>query len=96
MEDQIPDEIKHDRLNRLLEVLHTVSAQINAPFQDQAVDVLVQDPAQDASRLTGRTAGGKLVNFTGNFDDIGRIVPVEIDKAGTFSLTGVQTAAEAD
>lgn len=46
-------------------------------------------------RLTGRTAG-ELVNFTGNFDDIGRIVPVRIDKAGTFSLTGVQTAAEAD
>ena len=97
MEDQIPDEIKHDRLNRLLEVLHTVSAQINAPFQDQTVDVLVEGPsARDASRLTGRTAGGKLVNFTGNFDDIGRIVPVRIDKAGTFSLTGVQTAAEAD
>jgi tRNA-2-methylthio-N6-dimethylallyladenosine synthase len=91
MPDQIPDAVKHDRLNRLLAELHLISADINAPFQDQTVAVLAEGPsARDESRLSGRTPGGKLVNFTGNASDIGKIVPVHIDHAGTFSLTGTR------
>lgn len=93
MEDQIDEEVKHDRLNRLLAVLHEISADINAPYDDRVIDVLVEGPsARDKSRLTGRTPNNKLVNFTGNPDHIGKIVPVHITKAGTFSMTGEEVS----
>ncbi len=91
MPDQIPDDVKHDRLNRLLEVLHEISQDINARYDNQVVKVLVEEPSKNNSeRLSGRTESGKLVNFEGSPDSIGKIVDVKITKAGSFSLTGVQ------
>ena len=91
MPDQIPDDVKHDRLNRLLEVLHEISQDINARYDNQVVKVLVEEPSKNNSeRLSGRTENGKLVNFEGSPDSIGKIVDVKITKAGSFSLTGVQ------
>ncbi len=96
MEDQIDDAVKHDRLNRLLGVLHEISADINAPYDQRVVEVLVEGPsARDKRRLTGRTPSNKLVNFTGDASAVGTIVPVRIDQAGTFSLTGYQVKEEA-
>lgn len=96
MEDQIDDAVKHDRLNRLLDVLHEISADINAPYDQRVVEVLVEGPsARDKRRLTGRTPSNKLVNFTGDASAVGTIVPVRIDQAGTFSLTGYQVKEEA-
>ncbi len=36
----------------------------------------------------GRTRTGKLVNFIGDKDSIGKLVNVKIIKANSFSLTG--------
>lgn len=89
MPDQIPENIKHERLNRLLKVLHSEGNERNLWFQDQTVDVLVEGKsAHNEDRLTGRTMNGKLVNFDGNATTIGTIVPVHIDCARTFSLDG--------
>lgn len=89
MDDQVPDEIKHERLNRLLEVLHRIGGELNADFAGQVVKVLVEETSKNnAERLTGRTPEGKLVNFTGDLADIGSIVDVHITKAGAYSLTG--------
>lgn len=91
MDNQVPDDVKHDRLNRLLDVLHDISQDLNKGFQDQIVPVLVEEPSKNNSeRLTGRTPSGKLVNFEGDFDAIGKIVDVKITKTGSFSLTGIQ------
>jgi tRNA-2-methylthio-N6-dimethylallyladenosine synthase len=93
MEDQVPEDVKHDRLNRLLDVLHGISAQRNAVYQDAVLPVLCEGESKsNAQRLTGRTANGKLVNFDGDPQTVGRIVNVRIDHAKTFSLDG--TAVE--
>lgn len=91
MENQIPDEIKHDRLNRLLDVLRDISFGLNSKYEGRVLPVLVEEPSKNNSdRLSGRTETGKLVNFEGSFDHIGEIVNVKITKAGSFSLTGVE------
>lgn len=91
MEDQVPDAVKHERLNRLLDVLHEISYERNAVYQDRVVTVLTEEKSKNNSqRLTGRTESGKLVNFEGNVSDIGKIVKVKITKTGSFSLTGIQ------
>ena len=89
MADQVPEDIKHDRLNRLLDTLHTISADQNSAFQDTEVTVLVEGHSKNnENRLTGRTVSGKLVNFDGPADCIGKIVTVKITNAKTFSLDG--------
>ena len=89
MDDQIPDDVKHQRLNRLLDVLHEIGNDQNAWFQDQNVEVLVEGKsAHNPNKLSGRTLNGKLVNFTGDMATIGTIIPVHIDRAKTFSLDG--------
>ncbi|WP_195268610.1 tRNA (N6-isopentenyl adenosine(37)-C2)-methylthiotransferase MiaB [Eubacterium sp. 1001713B170207_170306_E7] len=94
MENQIPDEVKHDRLNRLLEVLRGISFGLNSKYEGRVLPVLVEEPSKNnTDRLSGRTETGKLVNFEGSFDSIGKIVDVKITKTGSFSLTGVEIQA---
>ena len=91
MDGQIPSEVGHDRLNRLLACLHEIGADQNAPYHDRDVEVLVEGQSKhNPGRLTGRTQNGKLVNFDGDPKSIGTIVTVHIDEAKTFSLDGRQ------
>lgn len=89
MLDQIDDKVKHDRFNRLVEVINESSAKNNKAYQDRIVEVLVEGATKnDENKLMGRTRTGKLVNFTGNKEHIGKLVLVKITEALTFSLNG--------
>lgn len=89
MEDQIDDAVKHERFNRLIQVVNEISAKKNMEYQDKIVKVLVEGKSKnDDTKLTGRTETGKLVNFVGNEDFIGKIIEVKITQALTFSLNG--------
>ena len=88
-EDQIPEEIKHDRFNRMVELINTISAEKNAAMEGKTEDVLVEGISkQKPDNLAGRTDGFKLVNFRGDTSLIGKIVSVRITKGKTFSLEG--------
>lgn len=89
-EDQVPDDIKHHRFNRLVDTLNEISLRKNQILFDQVFDVLVEgESANDPSKLTGRTTTNKLVNFEGNKKYINKIIPVKITDCKTFSLKGV-------
>ncbi|WML35005.1 tRNA (N6-isopentenyl adenosine(37)-C2)-methylthiotransferase MiaB [Clostridium sp. OS1-26] len=91
MEDQISDDIKHDRFNRLIEVINESSANKNKEYQGRTVEVLVEGLSKnDEEKLMGRTRTGKLVNLAGEKDSIGKLVNVKIIKANSFSLVGEQ------
>ncbi|TDT61526.1 tRNA (N6-isopentenyl adenosine(37)-C2)-methylthiotransferase MiaB [Fonticella tunisiensis] len=89
-EKQVPEDVKHERFNRLVGVLNAISEKKNREYKDKIVEVLVEGLSKnDESRLTGRTRTGKLVNFTGG--DIalkGRLVRVKITEPQTWSLLG--------
>lgn len=88
-EDQIPEEIKHHRFNRLIELVNSISGQKNARYEGKIEKVLVEGVSKNNSKtLTGRTDGFKLVNFPGIKDMIGEIIDVEITEGKTFSLEG--------
>ncbi len=90
MEDQIPEDVKHERFNRVLAVVNEEIAKINESYQDKVVEVLVEGKSKtDDNVLTGRTRQNKLVNFTGGSEDIvGKLVNVKITSPKTFSLQG--------
>ena len=89
MENQIPDDVKHERFNRLVEVVNAGIAKGNKEAEGKVYEVLVEGTSKnDETKLTGRTRNGKLVNFTGCKELIGKLVDVKITKANSFSLIG--------
>ncbi|HCL4547201.1 tRNA (N6-isopentenyl adenosine(37)-C2)-methylthiotransferase MiaB [Clostridium botulinum] len=88
-EDQVLEDVKHKRFNRLVEVLNEISAKKNKAYEGKIEEVLVEGTSKnDENKLMGRTRTGKLVNFIGDKDSIGELVNVKIIKANSFSLTG--------
>ncbi|EFG86103.1 TRAM domain protein [Clostridium carboxidivorans P7] len=62
---------------------------INKKYEGRIEEILVEDFSKnDDTKLTGRTRTGKLVNFPGSKDSIGKLVKVKIVKANSFSLIG--------
>lgn len=88
-ENQIPEDVKHERFNRLVEVMNRGSKARNAAFVDRVCRVLVDGPDKKSSGiLNGRTEEFKLVDFEGPEELIGSMVDVEITASNTFSLQG--------
>lgn len=89
-EDQIPEKVKHERFDRLVDEVNRCSMKKNAEYLNRTVDVMVDGPSKnDASAWSGRTDTFKLVNFTSDEElTPGEIVPVRITETKTFSLDG--------
>ena len=88
-EDQVEESVKHERFNRLVEVVNRLSAEKNKAYDGRTVEVLVEDYSKnDKYKLMGRTRTGKLVNFTGDENSIGKLTDVKITQALSFSLNG--------
>jgi tRNA-2-methylthio-N6-dimethylallyladenosine synthase len=86
--DQVPHEVKVQRLERLVEVIQRRGHQRAQRFVGRALDVLVEGPSRtDPSRLRGRTTHNKVVNFDGMAAP-GEIVQVEITGATSQTLSG--------
>ncbi|MCG0276273.1 MAG: tRNA (N6-isopentenyl adenosine(37)-C2)-methylthiotransferase MiaB [Thermosediminibacteraceae bacterium] len=89
MENQVDEEVKKDRLNRLMSLQDSISAKKNRLLKDKIVEVLVEGISRNnPERLTGRTRTNKVVNFEGSEDLIGKLVKVRITEPHTWSLIG--------
>ena len=94
-DDQIPEKIKHDRFDRLVEDVNRCSAKKNSEYLGRIVTVLVDGPSKnDAGAWSGRTDTFKLVNFTSEEPlTEGQMVSVRITETKTFSLDGEKVDA---
>lgn len=89
MENQIDDDIKHERFQRLLDTLYPIFYEKNKKYIGNTYKVLVEDTSKNNDEvMSGRTDTSKLVNFPGSKDLIGEIVEVKIKNANSFTLTG--------
>jgi tRNA-2-methylthio-N6-dimethylallyladenosine synthase len=95
MADQVPDEVKRDRIERLVEVVQRVAAEQNAQRIGRVEEVLVEGPSRHEQQLLrGRTRRNTTVNFSGKAAP-GELVPVEIAGATSTTLSGTHLAAAA-
>ncbi|EHS57953.1 tRNA (N6-isopentenyl adenosine(37)-C2)-methylthiotransferase MiaB [Paenibacillus sp. Aloe-11] len=95
MEDNVPMEVKKERLQRLNKVVNENSLRFNSRLRGEVVEVLVEGESKNNSEvLAGRTRSNKLVHFEGSKDLIGTFVQVKITEPMTFYIKGdlVQTA----
>ncbi len=90
--DQLPYEVKQERLERLVDVVQRIAAERNAERIGGAEEVLVEGTSRtDSSRLRGRTRRNTTVNFAGTAEP-GELVRVEIESATSSTLGGRQAA----
>jgi len=95
MPGQVPEEIKRERIEHLVEVVQRVAERRNRERIGRVEEVLVEGPSRtDDQVLRGRTRRNTTVNFTGAAQP-GELVPVEIDGATSTTLRGRRLAAVA-
>jgi tRNA-2-methylthio-N6-dimethylallyladenosine synthase len=93
--EQVPDEVKRDRIERLVEVVQRIAAERNAERVGGVEQVLVEGGSRTDERLLrGRTRRNTTVNFTGSAQP-GELVEIEISGSTSTTLRGAQRAAVA-
>ncbi|MCQ6274178.1 tRNA (N6-isopentenyl adenosine(37)-C2)-methylthiotransferase MiaB [Bacillus sp. V3B] len=89
MQDNVPMEVKKERLQRLNALVNELSAEAMKKYQGKTVEVLVEGESKNnPDVLAGYTRSSKLVNFIGPKTAIGKIVKVQINETRTWSLKG--------
>ena len=89
MENQIPEEIKHKRFDRLKELFDSRVSENNQKYIGTTQKILVDGYSKnDKETLTGRTDTNKVVNFKGNDELIGKMIDIEITEEHKWYLSG--------
>ena len=89
MEDQIPEEIKHERFNRLKKLVEDIMAENNKKYIGTIQSILIEGKSKtNEAMLTGRTNTNKVVILEGNKDLIGKVVNVKILSEHMWYLKG--------
>ena len=89
MTDNVPLEVKKERLARLIELQEQISAEKNTALIGKEFEVLVEKPARKTpGAMSGRTRGDKTVVFPADEALAGQFVQVRIDAANGHTLMG--------
>jgi tRNA-2-methylthio-N6-dimethylallyladenosine synthase len=89
MPAQVPEDLKRDRIERLVDVVQRVAAERNRTRIGGVEEVLVEGPSRtDPALLRGRTRRNTTVNFSGAARP-GELVHVRIEDATSMTLRGV-------
>lgn len=86
MEEQVPEEIKSDRLQRLFDLHNKMAFEIVKRYEGMTLDILVEEVKD--GKASGRSSQNKLTFFLGSEDLVGKTVPVKITKAFPAVLRG--------
>lgn len=93
MENQVPQHVKQERLERLIALQNHITCEINAQQVGKVFEVLVEGPSQkDPTKLAGFTREQKMVHFVGERELIGRLVRVRADEAHLWGFYGTLVA----
>ncbi len=89
MENQIDESIKHERFNRLKKLAEEIIEEGNKKYIGKVEKVLVEGKSKTNDKLlTGRTETNKVVNFEGNEELIGNVIPLKIVSEHMWYLKG--------
>jgi tRNA-2-methylthio-N6-dimethylallyladenosine synthase len=84
--DDVPAEVKKERLNKIEELQATAAGEINSRLLGNEMEVLAE--GRKGGKWFGRTRSNKLVFFEDAGDWLGQLVTVHIDKTSPWSLIG--------
>ncbi len=81
MDDQIDEEIKNERVHKLIEISNQLAKEYASKFEDEVLEVIPEESGETPNTLVGYADNYMKVEFEGNEDLIGQIVKVKIQKA---------------
>ena len=89
MENQVPEEVKHERFDRLKKLADSKVEGNNKKYLNTVQKILFEGTSKtNENVLTGRTDTNKVVNFEGNKELIGKVIDVKIVKDHIWYLEG--------
>ena len=89
MPDPLSKEEKAANFQRLVDLQNEISARKQAAYVGRTLRCLVDVESEDPRHnLNARTAGGRLVHFTGDTALLGRYIDLRITSASTWALFG--------
>jgi tRNA-2-methylthio-N6-dimethylallyladenosine synthase len=89
MPDQVPQSVKEERNQILLQLMNTQGARKYDSFIGSQVEILVEGPSKrNQQRMMGRTRCNKIVVFDGSERHRGHLLDVRIERTGSFTLYG--------
>ncbi|MFW6238131.1 MAG: tRNA (N6-isopentenyl adenosine(37)-C2)-methylthiotransferase MiaB [Halanaerobiales bacterium] len=92
LENQLPEEVKSERLQKLMGVQNKISRKKNKAYLGKTVNVLIEGESKNnPETLSVRTRSNKLVIIPRRKDIIGEIVEVEIEEVKSWTLYGKET-----
>ncbi|WP_378952516.1 tRNA (N6-isopentenyl adenosine(37)-C2)-methylthiotransferase MiaB [Pelosinus sp. sgz500959] len=93
MADQVPPQVKQERLQQLMDAQNEISLAINKTLTGETVTVMVEGPSKnDENRLMGRTGANKIILWDKQgTEKIGELAKVKITTAQTWILKGQLT-----
>jgi tRNA-2-methylthio-N6-dimethylallyladenosine synthase len=86
-EDDVPPQVKKDRLNQVETLQAGIADAINSQLQGTLVEILVE--GKKKGRWFGRTRSDKLVFFDDAGDWFGRFATIQIERTSPWSLGGI-------
>ena len=87
-EIQVPESVKSERLESLQQLLNAQQFAFNKGTEGKIVDILVERAGGRDGQMAGRSPYMQAVNFIGNSEQIGQIVPCRLSEARQNSMTG--------
>lgn len=89
MVDQIDEEMKKERLQRLIALQNSMSKESSDRYMGKTLKVLVEgESRKNKEMLTGRTNTNKVVIFKGDLGLAGEFVNIKINECKTWTLYG--------
>jgi len=89
MDEQVPEDVKLERLHTLQALLAEQQRAFNAAMAGRTLPVLFEASGRNPGQLTGRSPYLQPVHVDAPAEAVGQIVDVEITEAGANSLKGV-------
>ena len=88
--DQLSEEVKADRLQRLNHLVATKAAERSQRYRDRVEEVLVEEVnPKDPRQVMGRTRTNRLTFCEGEIGELqGQLISVKIQEVRAFSLSG--------
>lgn len=89
MENQIPEEVKHERFNKLKALVEKQIAEKNKEYVGTIQEVLIEGKSKTNEKLlTGRTDSNKVVVLGAEDKYIGKVLPIKIVSEHMWYLKG--------
>lgn len=85
MEDQVPEDVKNDRVHRLIELSNQLAKEYASRFEGEVLEIIPEETFKDGDReglYVGYTDNYLKIVFEGSEELIGKLVKVKITKAG--------------